>query len=222
MKEKPVSKRPSTETTTKKREPTRETLDVSPTSPHHQLTPKNPLWAIVGMPGAGKSVIVEHLKSKSWNVVHFGAVTMQELEKRFLVVNETNERKIREELRKTYGMEAYARLSIDQIRDDLAKGPTVIDGLYSWSEYKFLRNQLSNRFRVIAVFTPKDIRYERLATRQDRPLSYQEAESRDFAEIENLEKGGPIAMADFTLDNSGSIKSLYSKVDALLNTLLQP
>jgi len=183
------------------------------------VNPGNPLWVVVGMPGAGKSVIVEHLSARGWNVVHFGSITMHELEKRGLPVNESNERKVREELRKTHGMAAYARLSINQIRDALTKGPTVIDGLYSWSEYKLLREKLSNRFRVIAVFTPKDLRYDRLAHRPVRPLSYKEAEARDFAEIERLEKGGPIAMADFTIDNGGSMESLYSKVNELLDSL---
>jgi len=32
-----------------------------------------------------------------------------------------------------------------------------------------------------------------------------------FAEIENLEKGGPIAVADFTLLNDGSLKHCIQK-----------
>ena len=179
------------------------------------------LLLIVGMPGAGKSVVVEHLHSKGWTVVHFGGITMRELEKRGLAVNESNERAVREELRRTYGMAAFAKLSIDDVRNGLAKGPTVIDGLYSWSEYKFIRNELSKKLCVIAVFTSKHIRYERLLHREVRPLSYDEAEARDFAEIENLEKGGPIAMADFTLPNDGSLKTLYSNIDKLLNSLSQ-
>jgi len=179
------------------------------------------LLVIVGMPGAGKSVVVEHLHSKGWAVVHFGGITLQELEKRSLAVNESNERAVREELRRTYGMAAFAKLSIDDVRNGLAKGLTVIDGLYSWSEYKFIRNELYQKLCVIAVFTSKHIRYERLLHREVRPLSYEEAEARDFAEIENLEKGGPIAMADFTLPNDGSLKTLYSNVDKLLNSLSQ-
>lgn len=177
------------------------------------------LLLIVGMPGAGKSVVVGHLHSKGWTVVHFGGFTMRELEKRGLAVNESNERAVREELRRTYGMAAFAILSIDEIRTGLAKGPTVIDGLYSWSEFKFIQHELSKKLWVIAVFTSKHIRYQRLSQRKVRPLSYQEAEIRDFAEIENLEKGGPIAMADFTILNNGSLKELYSNVDRLLNLL---
>jgi dephospho-CoA kinase len=52
-----------------------------------------------------------------------------------------------------------------------------------------------------------------------RPLSHEEAEARDFAEIENLEKGGPIAMADFTLQNDETMEKLHSEIDKLLELL---
>jgi len=179
------------------------------------------LLAIVGMPGAGKSVVVDYLRGKGWTVVHFGGVTMRELERRGLAVNETNERAVREDLRKRHGMEAFAKLSMEEVLKGLSKGPTVIDGLYSWSEYKFLRTQLSRRFYVVNVFTSRQIRYDRLLHREVRPLSHEEAEARDFAEIENLEKGGPIAMADFTLLNDGTIENLYSEIDKLSKLLVQ-
>ena len=40
----------------------------------------------------------------------------------------------------------------------------------------------------------------------------QEAKARDFAEIENIEKGGPIVMADFTIVNTGTIEELKEKL----------
>jgi dephospho-CoA kinase len=184
-----------------------------------KLGTQGQLLTIVGMPGAGKSVVVDHLRSKGWLVVHFGAVTMRELERRGLVVNESNERFVREDLRKKHGMAAFAKLSMREVLSGLSKGPTVIDGLYSWSEYKFLRNQLSERFFVVNVFTSRQIRYDRLLHREVRPLSHEEAEARDFAEIENLEKGGPIAMADFTLQNDETMEKLHSEIDKLLELL---
>ncbi len=182
---------------------------------------KGQLLAIVGMPGAGKSVVVDYLRRKGWTVVHFGGVTMKEIEKRGLSVNESNERVVREDLRKEHGMAAFAQLSMKDVLYGLSKGQTVIDGLYSWSEYKFLRNQLLKGFYLVNVFTSKQIRYDRLLHREVRPLSHEEAEARDFAEIENLEKGGPIAMADFTLLNNGSMEELHSEIDRLLKSSAQ-
>ncbi len=45
-----------------------------------------------------------------------------------------------------------------------------------------------------------------------RPFSEKEAKERDFAEIENIEKGGPIAMADFTIINTGTVGDLKSQI----------
>jgi dephospho-CoA kinase len=105
------------------------------------------------------------------------------------------------------------------IRDHLSRGPLVLDGLYSWSEYKYLLKHLGERLVVLAVTAPRAVRYARLAARPERPLSAEEALSRDIAEIEALEKGGPIAMADYTILNTGSIGALDAAVDELVESL---
>jgi dephospho-CoA kinase len=63
------------------------------------------------------------------------------------------------------------------------------------------------------------MRYARLANRPERPLTAQEAELRDYAEIENIEKGGPIAIADYMLVNDSTPDALLARLDALLDTL---
>ena len=178
----------------------------------------NPLVTIVGMCGAGKSSVTDALKRRGWRVIRFGEITMRELNARGLPKNEANERAVREELRKVHGSDAYARLSLPRIKEVLAVGPTAIDGLYSWAEYKFLKHNLESEMHVVAVFTTRSIRYERLARRPVRPLSSDEAELRDFAEIENLEKGGPIAMADYVILNDGTEEELLLSIDRLLST----
>ena len=40
-----------------------------------------------------------------------------------------------------------------------------------------------------------------------------------MAEIETLEKGGPIAMADYTIVNSGSPEALEAAVDGLIDAI---
>ena len=47
-------------------------------------------------------------------------------------------------------------------------------------------------------------------------LDFKGAELRDFAEIENLEKGGAIAIADQTIVNDSSIEKLNSELDKFL------
>lgn len=178
-----------------------------------------PLLVIVGMCGAGKSTVAEYLKERGWKVVRFGEVTITELSKRHLEISEANEKSIREELRQKYGPEAYARLSLTKVWESIRQNPTVIDGLYSWSEYKFLCKNIPNKIYVVCVFTSGNLRYKRLNQRPVRPLSQEEAMSRDVAEIENLEKGGPIAMSDYVLLNDSDKQSLFTSLDQLINEI---
>jgi len=184
----------------------------------HEPNRSNPVLVIVGMPGSGKSTITRYLQGKGWQVVHFGEITMRELKARGLPSNEANERMVREQLRQAHGMDAYAKLLLPNIQDALSISPTAIDGLYSWAEYKLLRQHFGSQMHVVATFTSRSIRYTRLCNRPDRPLTPEESELRDSAEIENLEKGGPIAMADHVILNDASEEELLQAVDRLLCT----
>jgi len=169
--------------------------------------------AFVGMAGSGKSVGVEVLVERGFRKVYFGGITLEEVKKRGMEDNANNEKMVREELRKEYGMGAYAVLSLPKIEKFLDEGKdVVIDGLYSWSEYKILKEKFLDKLLVIAVFTPLNLRYERISLRDVRSLSFEEARKRDYAEIENIEKGGPIALADFTVVNDGSVEELRSSI----------
>jgi dephospho-CoA kinase len=72
---------------------------------------------------------------------------------------------------------------------------------------------------VVAVFADRELRYARLATREERPLTAEEAQKRDYDEIQRIEKGGPIALADFTLINNGDPQAMLDALDALLARL---
>ncbi len=171
---------------------------------------------VVGMCGSGKSSVAAHLKRRGWPVVRFGDITMRELERRGLPISEANERRVRESLRAEHGMDGYAKMLLPIIRDHLSRGSLVLDGLYSWSEYKYLLANLQESLLVVAVTAPRAVRYARLAARPERPLTSDEALSRDIAEIEGLEKGGPIAMADYTLLNTGSVEELEAAIDTIV------
>ena len=95
----------------------------------------------------------------------------------------------------------------------------IIDGLYSWSEYKTLTRELGAELYVIAIVSTRRDRYARLSDRPERPLTWEEAEARDYREIEVLEKGGPIAMADFTLVNDRDAAMLLAQLDTIVASL---
>ena len=173
----------------------------------------------MGMAGVGKSEVAGLFEQDGFTRIRFGDVTDEEVGMRGLELTEENERRVRELLRKEYGMSAYAMLNLSRI--DLARkqSDVVIDGLYSWEEYTFLKKYCGDDFYVVAVWASPKTRHTRLAGRSNRRLTLEEAASRDRAEVENVNKGGPIAVADFTIINESSLKELEKEVRGIISRL---
>ena len=174
--------------------------------------------AFVGMAGSGKSTAVDYLSEKAYPRVHFGEVIYRILDEKGLEYNQKNERRIREEIRANEGMGAVANriaLQIDKLVDS-GQHRIVADGLYGWEEYKVLKHKFPGSMIVIAMVSPKHERYKRLVKRKIRPLNETQAQDRDWAEIENSEKGGPIAIADYYIMNDGDISGIYQQLDNIL------
>ncbi len=191
---------------------------------------KQKIICISGLCGSGKSEIGEYFIKMGYAYLRFGQIALDEIKKRNLEPTEVNERPIREALRKQYGPAAFAILNIPKIDALILEGKNVLaDGLYSWSEYKELKNKYNNDLIVIAVYASPKTRYERLVDRKSRydadpnlkfrSLTKEEAKTRDYAEIENIEKAGPIAMADFTIINEGSLEELHTQIDKILEKI---
>jgi dephospho-CoA kinase len=174
--------------------------------------------ALVGMPGSGKSSGVDYLTGKGFPSVYFGGITIDEVKHRGLEVNEANEKMVREELRRVEGKDAYAKRIIKQIEELASAGhkKIIVDGIYSWSEYKVFKDRFGDKVTIIAVAAPRHIRHQRLSNRPVRPLSHHEVNSRDHSEIENMEKGGPIANADYTIINDHVPAHMYAQIDKIL------
>jgi dephospho-CoA kinase len=177
------------------------------------------LVSIVGMTGAGKSEVSRVFEENGFIRIRFGDVTDEEMRKRGLTPSEENERHVRELLRQEHGLAAYAKLNLPRIEQALKSSDVVIDGLYSWEEYTYLKARYGEDLYLVAVWSSPRTRYARLTTRSSRRLTLEEAMSRDKAEIENIAKGGPIAMADFTIINESSLDNLKREAERIISTL---
>ncbi|MBN1644186.1 MAG: AAA family ATPase [Dehalococcoidales bacterium] len=175
--------------------------------------------AIVGMTGSGKSEVSHQFENSGYVRIRFGDITDEEVKKRGLPLNEANERQVREQLRKEHGMAVYAKLNLPRIDEALKKSNVVVDGLYSWEEYVLLKNHFGDKLSLIAVWASPRTRYARLSRRKVRPLTNKEATERDRTEIENINKGGPIAVADFTITNESSLSELIKETKRVIARL---
>lgn len=175
--------------------------------------------AIVGMCGAGKSIASDLLEGMGWKKVYFGGVTMEKLKEANLEVTPENEKMMREGLRRDLGMGAYAKILLPRILEYAEEENTVLDGLYSWDELKILQEELHDKLTVIAIIADRELRYDRLSKREIRPFTKEQAVARDIAEIENSAKGGPIAMADYYIDNNHDLESYKKRLLSIIETI---
>ena len=176
----------------------------------------NKITAVIGMCGSGKSEAVKFFEQHGYKKVYFGGVVMDEMKRLGLEVNEANERMTRENLRKEFGMGAMAVKSLVKIEEFYKTGNVVIESLYSWDEYKIVKNKFGESFKLLTIYTTKSLRYERLAKRPVRQLTEEEARSRDYSEIEKLDKGGPIAFTDYLVLNDSTLQELNKQLEKFL------
>ena len=151
-----------------------------------------------------------------------GDLADAEIKKQGLAPGEDSERRVREGLRKEHGMDVFARLNKDRIDEALeksGKAAVVIDGLYSMQEYEFFKKAYGGNLHVIAIYASPKTRHARLASRKVRPIPPEKALERDHAEIKNLNKGGPIALAEHTIVNEGSAGDLHRELGNILEKM---
>lgn len=179
--------------------------------------------AFVGMSGSGKSVAVDYLTDKKYPKVYFGGMIYKEMEKRGIERTEDgeSEKKFREEIRATEGKDWVVNQVIAETKDLIAAGQKriILDGVYSWTEYRILKHEFPTQLTFIAIVTDRKLRYKRVAKRPNRPFDGNAIRERDRSEIENLEKGGPIAMADYYVLNNGTTEDMTNRINEILQEI---
>lgn len=178
--------------------------------------------AFVGLAGSGKSTAVEYLTEKDIPKVYFGGIFYEAMKEAGITPGDWEpETKFRKEIREREGKDFIVNRAVKQLQDLIGAGQhrLIADGLYSWTEYKIMKSAFPGELTVIAVVAPKKLRHHRLAARPDRPMTAQEADQRDWHEIEDIEKGGPIAIADHFITNDGDVENLHKQLDEVLRSI---
>src|SRR5699024_7184614 len=110
-------------------------------------------------------------------------------------------------------------LNLPKLEKLVEKGNVVVESLYSWDELKIVQERFGSQVITVSVVADKELRYDRLAKRDVRPFSREEAIKRDITEIENIAKAGPIAYADYFIDNNGTISEFHESLQKFLEKI---
>jgi len=177
------------------------------------------LIAFVGMPASGKSEAAAIARKLGIPVVNMGDVVREETARRGLSPTDENIGGTGTSLRKVEGMDVIAKRCVPKIR--LIKTPVVVvDGTRNINEIEYFKKQFGNEFRLIAIHTPFEIRFERVRkrARSDDMNSMEELKRRDEREKGwGLDKA--IEKADITIDNTETIEKFQDQIEQLLGKL---
>lgn len=176
--------------------------------------------AIVGMAGAGKTEAADFFKKKGYEIIRFGSVIDDAIHDAGLIWSAENNILYRTKIRSEFGMAGVAIKILPKIKQAIYdKKKFVLDGLYSWEEYIFLKKEISN-LTLLCIYASPKTRHQRLAVRKERKFSKEDAKKRDFNEIEKANKGGPIAIADYLIKNETSKEDLYLELEIFFASIL--
>lgn len=177
--------------------------------------------AFVGLSGAGKTTAVTYLTDKGYPKVYFGGIVYQAMADAGIEKGEERERVFRVEIREREGQDYVVKRIIQQIHDLATAGQhrIVADGLYTWDEYKRLKTEFPGELTVVAIVAPRHLRHHRLEQRVDRPQTEAISSSRDWDEIEQLQKGGPIAVADYYVINNEDEEHFYAQINHITESI---
>ncbi|MBX3312322.1 MAG: AAA family ATPase [Microbacteriaceae bacterium] len=180
---------------------------------------KKTLLGLVGLAGSGKSTAIEIIQSELVvQSIYFGGIVLAEAARQGLPPGQVSEKQVREELRAKDGMSAIAKLALSDIQEAFDESSVVlVDGIYSWAEVEFLKEQGDFELILIAVHADRHLREERLGKRPLRPLTPDGVWSRDLNEVGALDKATPIALADHHITNNADTEELRLQLQSLID-----
>jgi dephospho-CoA kinase len=158
---------------------------------------------LAGMPGSGKSLVVETAVAQGYGVVVMGDVVREETQKRGLELNPKNVGRVMLELRRKGGASVVTDKCIPKIEQQ-GSMKVIVDGVRSLSEVNAFKKQFSN-FRLMAVYASPKTRFNRVYRRQrsDDPDGWEDFHERDLREL-GVGLGDAVAMAEYLVVNESS------------------
>ena len=176
--------------------------------------------AFAGMPFSGKSEAVRIAKDYNIPVIRMGDMVWKETKNQGLELNDKNVGTIANDMRKSHGMNIWAKRTLEKIKSMKDTKLLVIDGIRNIEEIETFEKELGKNFVVVAVQVSDELRHQRAMDR-DR-----EDDSKDLNLIKERDKrelswglGNVIASADIIISNEDGIEDFQHKIKNIFNKI---
>jgi len=166
---------------------------------------------LAGMPGSGKSLVVDIAKDLGYSIVVMGDIIREETRKRGLDLTPANVGRVMLQLRADGGNTVVAQKCIPKIEaQDSSK--ILIDGLRSLYEADAFKDHF-HKFTLLCVHAAPETRFGRLSSRRrsDDPSGWQVFRERDMREL-TVGLGNVIALSEFMVVNDSTIEAVKVRV----------
>jgi dephospho-CoA kinase len=166
---------------------------------------------LTGMPGSGKSLVVDTARDLGYAIVTMGDLVREQTRLRGLEPTPQNVGKVMLELRVEDGNFVIAKKCIPKIEEQ-THHKVLVDGLRSQFEADIFKEHFQ-KFTVVAVHAPPQIRFHRLSRRgrSDDPKMWEVFHERDMREL-GVGLGTVIALSEKILVNDNSIEGFKFQV----------
>ncbi len=173
---------------------------------------------IVGQASSGKDTVSKHIAEKGFLHISLGDLLREEMRRQGLTaLDRPQVREFAVAQRQQFGAFYPANIAAER-----ALGMTVISGMRNTSEVDYLKAKFAGAFHLIAVIAPLETRYQRIIerNREGDNISFEQFKIQEEAERDNNpethEVDNVIAMAEYTIENSGSLQDLFEKIDGCI------
>jgi len=175
---------------------------------------------IIGLAGemaSGKGTVAEYISEKyDASIYRFSTMLRDVMNRLYIEQTRENISRMSTILRQNFGENLFAKVIAEDVKKD-SKDFVIIDGIRRPDDISYFRE--ISEFKFIYVEADMKKCYERIIQRNentdDRNKTFDEFEKERQLEPE-LQIKDLKQYADFVLDNNGTFKDLYKKIDNIL------